>query len=354
MRKLTVVFIFNTQDADFAISDFRYLAYDLAGIGKKVNIVIKESALKHYHEDNVITLRSLVDHDNISVSAIDEIPKLNGGNIIAEVTLNNGAHYVWGLADSEFLTANAIWGKSNTIVKGQLKNAPSTNAKPIEKSQLQTPKIIQGDKEIAVHHELDGSLNGFGSRFWKLVEKANSEISQQLSSHEVTSIEYSDKYIFTPLALALIKEVVIGLREHVGFDYWKSVALTVQTLEKRNYSDNRGLSGLIYSDWLNSQERNQVLEEMFNEVGVKASVQATNQHSRALTVHFQNGKTITIRLDQGVSYWRVQNRNTFARSETNYFNFDADIKEQAKNILNFKDILVQGSNAPTELFLKLR
>ena len=344
----------NTQDADFAISDFRYLSYDLAGIGKQVNIIVKENALTHYHEDDLITLRSLFDHDNINVYAIDDLPTLNGGNIIAEVMLNNGTHYVWGFADSEFMTANAIWGKSSTIVKGQLKNATSINAKLIEKSQLQTPKIIHGDKEIAVHHDLDGPLSGFGLRFWGHVEKAHDEISQQLSSQEVTSIEYSDKYIFTPLALALIKEVVIGLREHVGFDHWKSVSLVVQTLERRSYSENRGVSGLIYSDWLNSQERNQVLEAIFNEIGVKASVIATNQHSRALTIHFKNNKTITIRLDQGVSYWRVQNRNTYAISESNYFNFDADVKDQAKNILNFKDILVQGSNAPTELFLKLR
>ncbi|MDP1765569.1 MAG: DEAD/DEAH box helicase [Methylotenera sp.] len=344
----------NSQDADFAISDFRYLAYDLAGLGKKVNIIIQENALSHYHEDDAITLRSLVDHDNINAYVITELPKSNGGNIIAEVSLHGSEHYVWGLANSEALTANALWGKSNTIIKGQIKNGASTNAKLIEKFQLQTPKTIQTDKEILVHHELDGNLDGFGSRFWVLVANSHIEISQQLSTHEIASIEYSDKYIFTPLALALLKEVVIGLREHVGFDHWKSVTLAVQTLEKRNYSENRGLSGLIYSDWLNSQERNQVLEEMFNAVGVKAAVQATNQHSRALTVHFQNQKTITIRLDQGVSYWRIQNRNQYGRTENNYFDFDLDVKDQAKNILKLKDIVVQGSNAPTEIFLKLR
>ena len=344
----------NTQDADFAMSDFRYLAYDLVSIGKKVNIIIKENALKQYHENDVITLRSLVDHDNINVYSIDDLPKMNGGNIIAEVTLNNGMHYIWGFSDVEFMTANAVWGKSNTIVKGQLKDVPSKNAKPVEKNQLQTAKIIQGDKEIAVQNELDGPLNGFGSRFWMLIEKNHSEISQQLLANDVLSIEYSDKYIFTPLALALIKEIVIGLREHVGFDHWKSVTLAVQTLGKRSYADNRCVSGLIYSDWLNSQERNQVLEKMFDEIGVKATVQATTQHSRALTIRFNNQKTLTIRLDQGVSYWRVQNRNTYSRSESNYFNFEADITNQAKNILNFKDIFVQGSNAPTELFLKLR
>lgn len=343
-----------TQDADFAISNFRYLAYDLASLGKKINIIIQDNSLKAYHEDDLITLRSLVDHDNINAYSIAELPKSNGASIIAEVSMPNGEHYVWALADSEALTANALWGQSNTIVKGQINNVPSKNAKLIDKSQFQPQTIIQGDKEILVHHELDGNLNGFGSRFWTLVTKSHIETSQQLASQEITAIQYSDKYLFTPLALCLLKEVVIGLREHVGFDNWKSVTLTLQTLEKRSYSENRGLSGLIYSDWLNSQERNQVLEAMFNEVGVKASVEATNQHSRALTIYFKNNKTITIRLDQGVSYWRVQNRNTYARSNSNYFNFDADITEQAMNILNFKDILLQGSNAPTELFLKLR
>lgn len=344
----------NTLDADFAISEFRQLAYDLASLGKKVNIIVQENALQHYHEDDLITLRSLSDHDNISSFSIEVLPELKGGRIIAEVSFSTGENYVWAVPNGEALTPNANWGISSTTVKGQLENPPSSEIKILEKKQFQPENINNTDKEILIHHELDGSINGFGNRLWTYISKEHPSINNQLTNHLVTSVEYSDRYIFTPLSLALLKELVIGLREYVGFEHWNSPALTIQTLEKRNYSENRGIPGLIYSDWLNSRERNQVLEEIFNEVGIKATVKSTNQHSRALIVHFGNQKTLTLRLDQGVSYWKVQTRNSFGKSATNYFNFDDEIREQVKSILKFKDISIQGSNAPTELFLKLR
>ncbi len=56
------------------------------------------------------------------------------------------------------------------------------------------------------------------------------------------------------------------------------------------------------------QGRIKFSKKMFDENAVNATVEATNQHSKALTIHFNNQKTLTLRLDQGVSYWRVQNK----------------------------------------------
>lgn len=344
----------NPTESDFVKSDFRVLAYDLAGLGKNINLVVKETALKQYHEDDLTTLRSLIDHDNINAHSCLELPIAKNGNVIAEVQFNNGSVLTWALANFDSLNSNEMWGKSLTVVKG-FPDTPLVNCiKPISKVDLQVTPIFQGDKEVIVHNDLDGELHGFGDRFWKIILDNHQGIEKELSLNEVASIEYSDKYIYTPLTLALLKEIVVGLRKLVGFDRWKNVSMITHTAEKRGYYNSRVPPGLIYSDWLNSYERNQVLESLFNQIGIEATVKPTNQHSRSLIINLKNETVITVRLDQGVSYWRVNNPNRYTSSDKTMFDFDGEVKNQAKQILELKSTKVFGSNAPTELFIKIR
>ena len=86
---------------------------------------------------------------------------------------------------------------------------------------------------------------------------------------------------------------------------------------------------------------------------LEATVKATQQHSRALTVHFKNNTTLAIKLDKGVSFWRVNNKlNRYSTS--NHFDFSMDEMQQAKNISNLREILVEGESVPTEIFIKIR
>lgn len=344
----------SSDEADFAMADFRKLAYDLAIVSKKeVNLILKESALKNYQQDDLLTLRSLVDHEQINALVVKEIPKAKNGNVIAEVVFQNGECWTWAISDILFMSANEMWGKCTPIVRGKSKTTHLESPRTINHREIQLPVVVQGDKEILVKDELNGHLLGFGSRFWQHLSKEHAELNKLLQSDEVASIEYSDKYIFTPIAVGLLKEIVVGLRECVGFEHWKSVNLVVHTVEKRAYSEYKGPQGLIYSDWLNSQERNQVLINVLSAVGIAASVKATQQHSRSLIVSFKSKKLLTIKLDKGVSYWRVNNKVNIY-SSSNYFDFSADEAQQAKSIIVFKDILVMGESIPTELFLKIR
>ncbi|ROH86127.1 DEAD/DEAH box helicase [Pseudomethylobacillus aquaticus] len=344
----------STDHADFAMADFRKLAYDLAIVSKKeVNLILKESALKSYPQDDLITLRSLVDHEQINALAVKEMPKAQNGHVIAEVVFQNGEYWAWAISDVAFMNANEMWGKCTPIVRGKSKATHLQNPRTVNNTEIQLPVVVQGDKEVLVKDELDGKLLGFGSRFWEYLSQEHSELKRLLESDEVVSVEYSDKYIFTPISIGLLKEIVVGLRQCVGFDHWKSVNFVVHTVEKRSYSEYKGPQGMIYSDWLNSQERNQVLINVFKEVGIDATVKATQQHSRSLVVHFKNNTTLAIKLDKGVSYWRVNNKlNRYSTS--NQFDFSAEEVNQAKAVLELKDIMIVGESIPTELFITLR
>lgn len=344
----------NTAEADCAISDFRRLTYDLVGFGKKVNLIFQDDSIKNFKTEDLYTIRSLVDHDSVSALSIHELPKVKIGHVIAEVLFTDGSCVAWAVHDKNALTANEMWGNAHPIVKGKVPQSLVIDAKEIKKADFQIPTISQGDKELLVHHELDGLLQGFGKRFWDLINTEHSEISKALSSNEIVGIEYSDKYIFTPLTLATLKELIVGLRELVGFDNWKSVPLTVSTVEKRPHSESRGPSGFIYSDWLNSMERNQVLTLMFNEIGIQTNMKVTQEHARFLTITLKNQTVITVRFDQGVSYWRVNNKTRNINSDSIYFDFDIDAKDQSKKVLGLKNIAIQGSHTPTILFLKVR
>jgi len=77
------------------------------------------------------------------------------------------------------------------------------------------PDAKAGDREIVVHHELDGPLQGFGTKFWRIVAKEHHGAMTQIeqSNADVVSISYSDRYLFSPLSLALLVDLVSRLKE---------------------------------------------------------------------------------------------------------------------------------------------
>ena len=78
---------------------------------------------------------------------------------------------------------------------------------------------------------------------------------------------------------------------------------------------------------------------------------AVTGHGRVLELEFASRRTLTVRLDQGFSYWRVA-RSSNHRSS--WFDFsEDDVNEQLARVVA-SEVKVEGGNLPTQLFLKLR
>ena len=100
--------------------------------------------------------------------------------------------------------------------------------------------------------------------------------------------------------------------------------------------------------------RDAVAELVFQSLGkVKINSSGKLQHSRALELVFSTGEILGLRLDQGVSYWRVSSWSKGGTRGT-WFDFaNQNAATQAKAVAEM-DVWVEGQPAPTQVFAKVR
>lgn len=337
---------------DLGISNILELVHLLLATHKTINIYGFIENLSDLTEDEVFDLLRVIHLPNTHFFMLPSISQLTEkAYLLAEVVGANGVMR-WATLEASAICANENWGATSVLVKGHANTITPPNLTKVVASDF-TFKKVEGDKEVVIHHELDGPIGNFGAKFWDMISSEHSAASALLLNEKIAKVEYSDKYLFTPLSLSILKEIVEGLKDFVGSERWLNVPLIVHTLPSRT-SEYRGRHGFVNSDWLNSQERTNVLIELFNQLEIVAKVDTTQQHSRALNIIFIDGKTLTIRMDQGVTYWRPQRNDGYRSTQSNYFDFNQDELVQAHDILKLDSLKIEGALMPTELFIKIR
>jgi DEAD/DEAH box helicase domain-containing protein len=149
----------------------------------------------------------------------------------------------------------------------------------------------------------------------------------------------------------------------VGTDRWNEVPILIHTANK---SDNLRPGNLIFYDWMDSKDRDIVFEHLFQKSNLNLDLNVQDrrnlEHARAFVITLENGSILTIRLDQGVGYWRVENprySNRRSTRENITFEFksvnqgEAGLEKEALQILDKNPALV-GNNYSTQIFIKYR
>lgn len=349
---------FSGSNADLGPSPLRRLAYRLAGNGTNVELVVDADSLKLMDEADMHLLASLTDHPGITIVSIQKLPTAINGFVLAEISNSTNA-IRWGVTEEKALEAGVEWGSAlSALVVGKALQPLAIDALAKLDSAVLRPKgIDQGDVELEVSQELDGPLQEFGKRLWdKLAEhhKAAATLIQN-DTEPVVDVLYSDRYLWTPVSAALLVNMVEALRKMVGQDRWGSVKVGVRTTYEHDQRYT-GYPTMAWNDWRDDAARNAALRDAFDYIGIDAVVQSDAKsalaHGRALEVKFKSGKSLTVRFDQGVSYWKVPLLPTNQRRMAG-FAFQEDAKTQGKYIAEMR-LPIIGSELPTEIFSKVR
>ncbi|MGK2870735.1 MAG: DEAD/DEAH box helicase [Alphaproteobacteria bacterium] len=340
---------------DIGFSPLRELTYRLTGNGVEVEIVVPDQMIATLDDADRFLLASLSDHPKVDIRVTDGLLRCGNGWLVAETLANPAAR--WGLDNEGALAFGPDWGKSDgplVTTKGGTSSSLSREILAAEK--IRPERIDSGDREIDVHHELDGTLKGFGSRFWQHVASEHPATHETITDpySEIVSLSYRDRYLFTPLSVALLAEVVCGLRHVVGQQRWAVSNLHIITTNRRSAGENRSWN-TIWADWPEMDVRDQVLEATFRHLGIDALIQlattASTGHGRLLEVEWSTGRKLTLRLDQGVSYWRAARSNG---RQACYFDLSAgDTGSQGKQLARLA-VDIEGGPLPTQLFVKVR
>lgn len=349
---------FSGRNADLGPSPLRRLAYRLAGNGTQVELVVDADSLKLLDEADMHLLASLADHPAITITSIRKPPLATNGFVLAEVS-NSTSATRWGVTEERALEAGVEWGSalSALIVGKALPPVALEALVQLEPAELRPKGIEQGDIELEISQELDGPLQEFGKRLWgKLTEhhKAAAALIQN-EAEPIVDVVYSDRYLWTPVSVALIVNIVEALRGMVGQDRWGSVKVGIRTTYEHDQRYT-GYPTMAWNDWREDAARSAALRDAFDYIGIDAVVQSDAKsalaHGRALEVKFKSGKSLTVRFDQGVSYWKVPLLPTNQRRMAG-FAFQEDAKTQGKYIAEMR-LPVIGSELPTEIFSKVR
>ena len=345
-----------SSDCDLGPSPLRELAYRLAANHHRVNIIIEESCLDSLDDINRRLLAGLVSFPDglISLSTTKLLPTAGDAAIIAEV-ISGESSSRWAVADSAALVFDSGWGSHDaTLVMAAGLEPMSLQCIPLSSDNIFRTNSNTGDKEVEIFRELDGPLQGFGKRFWKLLSEQSSEVQELISKSDanISSVEYHDRYLFTPLSAALLTDLIVGLRDMVGPNRWDVPVVKVTTTS----DNNKQKSGrFVWDNWSDLAIRDNAIQSALDFNGIEGEVKPVDKlsslHGRALTIAFSCGRILTVRLDQGVSYWRAVSTRQGLRP---YFDF----RESGASILGEEvaglTIDIEASPYPTHVFTKVR
>jgi hypothetical protein len=346
----------DAADWDVGISPLRELAYRLAGQGIFTEIAIPKKIFDDLEDLDRHLIASLAHHPKISICEIQVSPQCADGWLLAETLAIPSSR--WAIGDTCSIAFNDEWGSNNdgplvTTTTGKAVSAPSVRRTA---ESLRPTLIDVGDCEVEIHHELDGSLQGFGMRLWNLLAASHPATQLCLTDQkdDVVAVTYRDRYLFTPLSVALLADLIAGLREIVGQPRWAASAIHVVTTNRRPTGENMSRNS-IWSDWRESTLRDQALEASFGYLGIDVNVELADSsatgHSRILELGWSSGKKQTLRFDQGVSYWRASRANS--RHATYFDTSNANFDEIGRQLAKLS-VRIEGAMLPTQLFSKVR
>lgn len=336
-------------DCDLGPSPLRHLAYRLAGLEIAVEVVLDQSDIESMDAGDRYLLASLADHPHVTVSQIQQTPKADNGWILAEV-LGYEDGMQWAATDPNALVVNRAWSEARPLISAGGLRPLLDESSSLNPEQVRPRPLAQGDIELVLHHELDGSLQGFGQRFWALAREQHAVTDRILNNDrlDVCSVAYHDRYLLTPLSVALLVNLIEGLRSVVGLGRWSDPVIQVTTTQEADSKTGHG-NRFVWSNWPLLTERDAVIAGAFDYLGMSAQVHSLpkqqTQHGRLLTVGLSSVSSLRVRFDQGVSYWRI----TGHRSLT-IFDFDAVREAQAKAVAEMVG-QIEGSAHETQLFV---
>ena len=340
---------------DIALSPLRKLAYQIASRGLKVSLVVPATVPDRLDQAERYLLSSLADAPNITLYACQTELRCGDGWLLAEAIGPKTER--WAGDNRSALRFDAEWGQiENLLLAVTVPEAPALSATPLSADSIRPAVEAAGDREFEIGKELNGKLKTFGKRFWDfLADKHDPSRALLDSADPIKVVRYQDRYLFSPLSVRLLLDVVKALRDRVGEARWSKSVMEIETLASKSHSNLRGKAPkFLWDDWQEQAIRIEVIKTLFADAGIVLNDQFNESrrqaHARLLEVHFASGRKLRLRLDQGISYWRIP-RSADYRSKT--FNFmKTDAKQQAVALLRV-DVPIAGDEHATQIFIRI-
>lgn len=313
-----------TQEWDIAASSLKAKLPAYASTFNKVKVIMAKDSLDSLDADQKRDLFGFASvNEACEIHIVERIPELqNGKGIILAQIKSENAYLTFATKVLDASILNEKWGDTadGLLVKAVVADL-ALSSRVISKSDL-LPVLASGDQEVRVTTELDGELSTFGERFWRLLEEKIPGLKSDLDSRTLRKVIYTDPYLASPLTVLLVSRILSSLVNRYPKHQGKA-DLNIITLMSNEYYRPTSWRA-IFSNWFEQEKesRREFMDRVFSAgfnscksylIGERIEI----SHARILELHFTEGQSISLRLDQGVGYWnRVHGKTNFPFDDT--------------------------------------
>jgi len=292
LKELTVFLTDQPEFWDVSEWSGRDLVRDANQRGIPVKIVLRTADFPTIGLSHKLDLVRLTGYGNTSLHGIADLPEVHGTQQIASVSID-GIDYAVTSLNQGASKIDRFWGQTEEgplLIGAKSVDGISPPLSIQKIAELNQARSAQKD----VTTELDGSIEQFGTKFWKLVCAMHPQ--SFTAGRRISQVSYSDRYMRSPFTSRLLLEV------------WRKMPLkdsetTLSIVSERlDYGGRRAYQ--LHHNWEDDKLRRAVLAAMFPGVQLKFGAKAECPHARFFKITFADQSTLDISLDQGFGAWR--------------------------------------------------
>jgi replicative superfamily II helicase len=276
--------------------------------GTQVSILVPSSVRKHMPWTTLHALASRCEATGMTlIETPDDCVRQGAGYLCAEVS-NNADCIRFATFDPKVLQAGFAWGlgtaESILVRSKQSKDTSSVACNRITLATVDSERPNLCSVFLALKH-LDGLISDIGTKFWSRLFDVAPWLSEWARSGAPDSIQYSDRYLVSPLSARILYEILQSLQTVAPAGASKP-RISVTAMK----SDEKFPGAAIHQNWSNERVQESVLKRLL------APLARTNPtisllrrddipHARMMRLEWSGSKIAEITLDQGVGFTRT-------------------------------------------------
>ena len=291
---------------------------------RRARLFIDPETWSHLSEANRHALASLVSAGANHIEVHQGATPIAGLGRTVAAAGGRSAHVVWAVTAAALPEMNEAWGpppEDGIIVYAVVNESmPAVATIPVSIEELR-PQPKGTLAHLNIQTELNGWIEGFGSRFWThILDECRALGDGFAEGGPLARVSYADRYITTPWALLLLREILLDLvregRAGPGTD------LHLLTRDLREDRRPRGAEMLVNDPFEDEATRKAVFQHALETgrgglcwEGSFELETGPAPHFRELRLDWKDGTAWSLKLDQGVGYWRCRPAGRLRRFE---------------------------------------
>jgi DEAD/DEAH box helicase domain-containing protein len=238
----------------------------------------------------------------------DRATRCHDALLCAEVISSSGFVQLAAF-DSRTVQPGFTWGicmDHSLLVRCRKPGMPSIlEGRPVSPALVDSVRPNQCSVFLA-RTELDGPVKDIGVKFWSCLFKAAPWLEELARTSAPVSIQYSDRYLVSPLSARVLFEICAALQNFAPSGASKPrIVLTAMK------SEERVQGGSLHQNWNNERVQESVLKRLLLPLSrtnptINLLRRESIPHARMMRLEWADRQIAEITLDQGVGFTKTK------------------------------------------------